>query len=137
MLKFSKPTGRHFQEIKAREKITKWSQSAASDGLFRLFLSLWLIPLVLAFAFAAFNFKALPDQIPLFYSRSWGESQLAAKNYIFVPLAGTFLLGIFNFGLAVNFHAKDRVGSYLLTGTATLVSLLAAITTVNIINLIK
>ncbi|MCL4397787.1 hypothetical protein M1403_02030 [Patescibacteria group bacterium] len=132
------PTGfRKFQDFRAKEKFTTWSQSAAADNFIRLFIIVWFVPLLLATIFAAFNFRLLPSQIPLFYSRNWGEDQLAAKSYIFIPLAGTLLLGIFNFGLAINFHVNDRVSSYLLGGTAALVSLLAAITTVNIINLIK
>lgn len=122
---------------KSRDGIKTWSQSAAGDNFIRLFLLIWFLPLLLATIFAVSSFKDLPGQIPLFYSRSWGETQLAAKSYIFIPLGGSLLLGIFNFGLAINLHLKDRVSSYLLGGAAALVSLLTAITTANIINLIK
>lgn len=121
----------------ARETISSWSQSAKSDSLFLILVLVWFIPSVLTLIYTALNFNLLPNQIPLFYSRAWGQAQLAAKHYIFLLSGGTFLLGLFNFGLAVGFHAKDRVLSYLLSAAAALASLLAAITTVNIIILIK
>lgn len=31
-----------------------------------------------------FKFSSLPPQLPLFYSRSWGEDQLAEYWYIFI-----------------------------------------------------
>lgn len=107
------------------------------DNIFKTFLILWLVPLVLTLIYILFYFRNLPTQIPLFYSRLWGESQLAARPYIFLPVAGTFLLGIFNFSLATSFHSKDKIFSYLLSGTMILLSFLAAITTFNIINLLK
>ena len=78
----------------------------------------------------------LPPQIPLFYSRAWGEGQLATKQYIFLPIIGVLLLGVFNLGLAVSFPARDKVLAYLLAGTASLVGILSAITIFNIIRLI-
>lgn len=123
---WSKPTNR----------FAGWSQSAFSDTLFWLFLAGWIGPVILTLAYTFWNFNNLPAEIPLFYSRIWGEGQLAKNIYIFLPVGGVFLLGIFNFGLAVNFHFRDRVISYLLGGAAALVSVLALITTLNIVNLI-
>lgn len=119
------------------EKISAWSQSALSDRLFLLFLFGWLAPIILGLVYGLLIYGQLPEEIPLFYSRSWGTDQLANRIYIFLPAAGAFLLGTFNFGIAVSRHATDKTFSYLLTGTASLVSVLATITTINIINLIK
>ena len=35
----------------------------------------------------------LPPQIPLFYSRPWGEEQLATPSYLVIPLALIVLCG--------------------------------------------
>ncbi len=123
-------------QFSSSKKLTSWSQSATSDNIFRLFFILWLIPLIIIAVYTLFLFNKLPDEIPLFYSRTWGEAQLASRNYIFIPMAGSLLLGICNFGLAISFHINDKVSSYLLAGTATLVALLASLTTLNIIRLI-
>lgn len=134
--KFSKIGFRRFQDLQAGEKLSAWSRSAFSDTLFRSLLLLWFFPITIATIYTAYILKNLPDQVPLFYSRTWGESQLAAKAYLFIPLVGSFLLGIFNFGVAINYHAKDRVSSYLMAGAAALISILASITIFSIIYLI-
>lgn len=128
MAKFTKPT---------KERFTQWSGGALSDTLFKSFLFLWLLPLVLTLIYTALILNKLPSQVPLFYSHIWGDQQLATKNYLFVPTLGAFLLGIFNLGLGINYYTKNKVSSYLLAGVATLVSWLSCITVVNIINLIK
>lgn len=117
-------------------RFSSWTQSAFSDRFFWLFFFVWLILLVGAFGYILFNFNRLPMEIPLFYSRVWGQSQLAKTGYIYLPLAGVFLLGIFNFSLAVNFHQNDRVLSYLAAGASSLIAILAFLTTFNIINLV-
>ena len=128
------PTGiRQFSRSQARDKIADWLHSALTDNLMFVFFLLWLLPLLVVIIFATINFSSLPDQIPLFYSRKWGEAKLAPKSYIFVPALGTLFLGIFNFCLSINFHSKERVLSYLLSGTAGIVALLVAITSIKIV----
>ncbi len=104
-----------------------------ADKYFQVFFLLWLIPLLITLILALFRFYSLPPQIPLFYSQVWGENQLANKEFLFLPIAGVFLLGIFNNALGIKFYTKDKILSYLLSGTASLVSLLGAITIVNIL----
>lgn len=132
------PTGlRTFQNFKAKERFTSWSQSALSDGLFLLFIVTWITPILIISVYITLSLGKLPDQVPLFYSRLWGESQLANRYYLFLPAAGTVLLGIFNLSLATGLHQRDKVSAYLLAGTATLISLLSSITIFSIINLMK
>ncbi len=114
-----------------------WSQSAFSDRFFWLFFLSWLLPLLVSLGYTVFNFTRLPLQIPLFYSRVWGETQLAKTIYIYLPSLGVFLLGIFDLSLAVNLHAKDRVFAYLAAGTSSLLAVLSLITTFNIVNLMR
>jgi len=121
----------------SRQDLMAWSKSATSDKYFRWFFFIWSIPLILTILFTLINFGKLPQEIPLFYSRLWGESQLAKKILIFLPTGGTLLLGIFNLSLGASFQEKDKIIAYFLSGSAGLVSFLSAITIFNIINLIK
>lgn len=129
-------TQRRF-EFKVPPGFSTWSQSAKEDRFFILFLFPWVIPLLLSTIFILFRIGDLPNEIPLFYSRIWGVNQLALKQYIFLPVFGTVLLGIFDLGIAVNLHSQNRVQSYLLAGTASLVSILSLITIFNIIRLLS
>jgi hypothetical protein len=38
--------------------------------------------------------KEMPPQIPLFYSMPWGEEQLAAPIWLFLPLAISIIIGL-------------------------------------------
>lgn len=87
-------------------------KTAAVDKYLRGFFLVWIIPLLLITVFTLLNYSGLPKEIPLFYSRVWGEAQLTGKSLIFLPIGGIFLLGIFNLSLAANFHEHDRVLSY-------------------------
>lgn len=125
-------TFKHLGEFKPRQ----WSDSALRDRYFVFFLLGWFLPLIMVVIFVALNYSRLPYDIPLFYSRLWGGKQVARNIYIYLPCAGAFLLGLFNVGFATSAHGKDRVLAYLLMGGAALVSILAAITTFNIVNLV-
>lgn len=126
-----------FQNIKPAITLTGWYQSVRQDRFFWLFFGVWLIPIIFSLIYTAVSFSNLPSQIPLFYSRLWGQSQLANNPYIFLPLVGTLLLGLFNFSVGASYHNRRPVLSYLLEGTAAVISLLAAITIFNIVNLMR
>ena len=61
--------------------------------------------------------KHLPPQIPLFYSRPWGEEQLAGTYFLWLPLliAVTAAAGV---TLAVGKLKLDGVLAVILTGAA-------------------
>lgn len=113
------------------------SQSKITSRLFLFLTFCWIIPLLISVIVAVFNYSSLPYQIPLFYSRLWGTAQLASAREIFVPSIGAFVIGIFNLFLAAKFLTKDKVVAYLLGSAAILVSFLAFLTTVNIVNLVR
>lgn len=107
-----------------------------SDKVIVLLLLAFAISLAFGTVYSLLNSAKLSDQIPLFYSRVWGESQLAPKNYIYLPILGTIVIGLVNFSLAFFFKDKGRVFVYFLLATAAMVSILGTITVFNIINLI-
>ncbi len=132
-----KRTFNNLKDLRAKETISKWSESAFQDKFFGLVLLCWFVPIVFSILYIAFNYSTLPSQIPLFYSRMWGEGQLAKTGYIYLPPLGALLLGIVNFALAISFHNRDKVMAYFLFATSALISVLAAITIFNIVNLIR
>ena len=50
----------------------------------------------------------LPPQVPLFYSRPWGEEQLVSAGFIFLLPAIAFLMLFINF-LASNFLSQEKL----------------------------
>lgn len=81
-------------------------------------------------------FSQLPPQLPLYYSRPWGESQLAPTHHLFLlpGLSLSFLL--LNSGLAVLFIEKKKFLSICLAWTSLIVAGLALIALIKIIDVI-
>ncbi|MGI6278240.1 MAG: hypothetical protein ACOYJ8_00245 [Patescibacteria group bacterium] len=63
-----------------------------------LFISLGLIFLMVGLFFVVYN--KLPPQVPLFYSRPWGEAQLASPWLLLVLPALSFFISLLNFILS-------------------------------------
>ena len=118
-------------------KIHSYFTLASKDRFFVLFFCIWLLPILLASVYVLWNFSNLPREIPLFYSRTWGERQLVRSTYIYLPLLGTFLLGVLNIAFASVIYSRDKVLAYVLVGAASLISVLAALTVFNIVNLFR
>jgi hypothetical protein len=79
--------------------------------------------------------KRLPPQIPLYYSRPWGEEQLTGTIYIWLPLfIAIITAGIIT--LVVKKIKPDKVLAVILTGAgiiSELILILAVLRTVILI----
>ena|SRR3990167_6822165 len=67
----------------------------------------------------------LPPEVPIFYSRPWGEKMLAAPIFLWILPLLAFLCLIFNF-LAANFISGEEM---FLKRTLLIATLIVAITT--------
>lgn len=83
--------------------------------------------------FLAFFWLRLPPQIPLFFSRPWGEAQLAPAYFLLLLPSLTLLVGGAN--LAASRVAHDLIIVRMLAWAATIFSLLSTVALVNIIRL--
>lgn len=77
----------------------------------------------------------LPPQIPLFYSRPWGEAMLAPPAYLWILPAVAALSVITNYATS-NFLSQNRFLVRILTVFSLLVSLTILYTEVKIIALL-
>jgi len=135
-LKFDQPI-RQFRSFHTKERLSTWSESAIKDKLILACIFIWFFLLITNAVFVFLNLKNIPNLIPLFYSRAWGDLQLARKEFIFIPLIGAVIIGLANFTLAVSLHKTDKVNSYILSSTASLLAILATYTCYNIIVLVR
>ncbi|MBI4057897.1 hypothetical protein HY405_01085 [Candidatus Microgenomates bacterium] len=82
-----------------------------------------------------FILKELPPEIPLFYSRPWGEEQIVHRYFIFLaPTVGIILLSLHIF--ASRLIEKQNLTLRILIGGIVVVTLLGAITTIRIVMLV-
>lgn len=129
--------GLRFKNIKPGQTLEDISRSLLSDRLVLTFFVSWVFAVLLTFVYILFFFKELPFEIPLFYSRQQGNLQLAPTQLIFMPVVGVFIFGLISFFIASYQIRENKILAYIISGSAPLVSLLAMITTLNIINLVK
>ncbi len=105
------------------------------DRIVVVFSLAWFLPLIFITVYMFFRISALPSEVPLFYSRVWGEGQLASKSFLYLPVAGAFALGFVNLFISFILKNQDKLFTYLLLATGSMLSILATITVFNIINL--
>lgn len=111
----------------------------------RMLSSNWIIGLVNKCIFALFvaslfsiiwRWAALPPTVPLWYSRPWGDAQLAHPAFLFLlPLGGLILYGL-NLILAVYVTSQYLVFTQTLFLASFVVNFLSFITLVKILFLI-
>ena len=94
-----------------------------------------ILIIVLETAAIALAFSKLPPQIPLYYSRPWGDLQLAPSYHLFfLPgICLTFL--IVNSGLTVLFLGEKKFLGQCLAWTNLIVGIFSFITLIAIISI--
>lgn len=91
--------------------------------------------LITTLFFLAFFWPSLPPEIPLFYSRPWGEAQLAPAYFIAIPPVLAVLFLFANSLFAQTLDNYPLIRKLLVFGSAT-ACVLSAITVLRIILLV-
>ncbi|MBN1263743.1 MAG: hypothetical protein JW991_05315 [Candidatus Pacebacteria bacterium] len=110
--------------------------TALSEDSFVWFSFLSAFFLVFIISFLIFlNWNRLPPQLPLFFSRPWGEEQLGSPSELWLlPLISFLIIG-FNLFLAIFLLRKEILIRRILSATALVITALCLFTTYKIINL--
>lgn len=108
-------------------------QEKINHHLFRWNLALIIFQLVFLF----FKFNNLPQQVPLYYSLPWGDSQLASAASLFILPTFSIVVLLINNLIATFFLKNTTLFSRLLTIFSLLFSLISSIALFRIINLIS
>jgi hypothetical protein len=106
------------------------------DKACRLGMKVFLIILLFDFAFLIFKYFNLPPQIPLYYSRPWGEDQLARPEALFLLPLGILLAALVNFGMALFLFEEFPFLARILVGSTILIFLLISISLLKIVSLV-
>jgi hypothetical protein len=95
-----------------------------------------LVALVLQGLVIWWKFSQLPPKIPLFYSRAWGEEQLAEVHYIFgLPIMSLIVLVVNNF-IASMMGEKEKTLVIVLSLSGLVFSFLALVTVFKIVSIV-
>ena len=95
------------------------------------FWASWFLFLLQALWFAIY-INRLPPEVPLFYSRPWGEKQLTTAHSLLILPASSAIILITNIFLTRLIKPKESLACYLLYIFAAVYCLLSLITLVKI-----
>ena len=111
--------------IKVKDRLIK-----ASLYLGIFFLAVQLVAILIFW-------RKLPPQVPLLYSRPWGEKQLASPNFLFLlPLLCLVIVTINLLLAAWASRKKERLASRLLAIFSAVFNFLCLVTVLKIITLV-
>ncbi|HBL51701.1 MAG: hypothetical protein A3D24_02615 [Candidatus Blackburnbacteria bacterium RIFCSPHIGHO2_02_FULL_39_13] len=108
------------------------SEEVQSNGKYLLING---ISLIAAGSILSFFWPKLPPQVPLFYSKPWGEAQLAKPYFLAVPLLMSAVFLILNLLLTQKLDNYIFLKKSLIFGT-TIISVLASVAVIRIVLLI-
>lgn len=110
--------------------------SLAEDPVMKLILRVGLVGLGLSLILVAVTWKWLPPEVPLVYSRPYGEGQLiSAWGLWLIPLIG-LIIEIAAIRFSGEVVAEDKLLARVVTGMASLVMVMALIGLIKVILLV-
>lgn len=92
-------------------------------------------PLLAAGALVGLFWRTLPPEVPIFYSRPWGQDQLGPPSFLFMPLLLSLVFMVANLWIA-KILDKSFIKQALLLGAIT-VAILSSVSVIRIIFLIS
>ncbi|MBI2267973.1 MAG: hypothetical protein HYU80_00830 [Candidatus Blackburnbacteria bacterium] len=106
------------------------------DGFSKKFFFAGLLSLFVSLLFLGIFYKHLPPEIPLFYSKPWGQEQLAKPILLSIPLALSIMLFSLNLIITRYFKENSLIRVTLMISSS-IVAILTSITIIRIILLIS
>jgi len=115
------------------------NQTQESLSADKLLFSIFLFAILSILAQASLILSAsgrLPPQVPIFYSRPWGEAMLATPLALWTLPAISALVSLVNFSISIFLLSKNRFLVRILFVVSLIVSLTTLYNTVKIISLL-
>lgn len=110
----------------------KFWQASLNSRFFRYSLFLFFAQIILIIWF----YNQLPPEIPIYFSRPWGQAWLSSPASIFILPLFSLITLLLNYFLALYFYAKKILLSQLLVVLGFIVSLFSLISLLQIISLV-
>jgi len=112
-------------------------QKLWKDKSCNLGIKIFFFLLIFNFSFFIFHFSDFPPQVPLFYSRPWGEEQLASSVFLWILPGAAILFSLFNVSMASFLFEELPLLAQFLVWSNVLISLLSCIAVFKIVTLIS
>lgn len=96
-----------------------------------------LLQLIIGGIIIVWYWRTLPPQVPLWYSKPWGDERLASPWLLFLPLLSSVIVYGINLTAVIRFASNHPMFARVLLLTSVLISLLSGITVVRIVTLVR
>jgi len=112
-------------------KLVPSFEAQSSKQISQIAIIIWLIEILLIFS----TWSLLPPQVPLFYSRPWGEEQLVHPIGLFLLPALGLVTFLINFWIISLLPKEEKLLRQILIITILVFNLLSLITLIQIIRI--
>ncbi|MBI5018786.1 hypothetical protein HZB58_00755 [Candidatus Gottesmanbacteria bacterium] len=85
----------------------------------------------------AWNWRLLPPEIPLWYSKPWGEERLVSPFFLAIPILTAFAVYAVNHSMVTRTARDHPMFARVLSLSSLLISILSAIIVIRIVTLIS
>lgn len=94
-----------------------------------------LVSIVIIISLFGFFLSKLPSNLPLFYSMSWGEDILVAKQQFFIIPLILFLITLVNIAIAWQLHTHQVILRRILLTSIIAIDIILTITTIKVLTI--
>jgi len=122
-----------FQQTTSFTEVKKELSALLNNKTTKVALRFNLALTTFVFIFIAIFWTKLSPQLPLFYSKPWGQDQLASKSWFLILPSICFLMVLFNLRLASLFLKKEALLAKILIWTTTILILLVSTTIIRVL----
>lgn len=112
------------------------SERLSSDKLTFFVFIFFVISVLLQSLLILFNWRGLPPEIPIFYSRPWGEPMLASPIFLWILPVATVLFVLVNYLIALYFLRSFNFLSRVLIVFSAIISFATLYDVIRIVGLL-
>lgn len=98
------PRAKHFRLKDVRQEWDEVDADKTTKVVFLISAAIYLLTL----GYFLYNRRLLPPELPIFYSKPWGQERLAASDAIWIPVLIGLVILVVNGILSLKMFAKEK-----------------------------
>lgn len=122
------------KHFRLRDVRQEWDEVDA-DRITKIVFMLSAVIYILTLGYFLYNRKLLPPELPIFYSKPWGQERLAPSDAIWIPVLIGMILLIINGFLSLKIFSKEKFLQKILAWTNLATTTLISVTLIKIMRL--
>jgi hypothetical protein len=112
----------------------EWEEVDA-DKITKIVFLISAVIYLLTLGFFLYNRRLLPPELPIFYSKPWGQERLAGSDAVWIPVVIGLVLLIINGFLSLKVFAKEKFLQKIIAWTNLTTTAMISVTLLKIMRL--